>query len=55
VRFHVHDIREDFAKEFWGKFDIIDIRLVFLGLRGDDWDKAVKNVVKLLSKCLVLN
>lgn len=50
VSFHQHDMREAFSEEFLGKFDLVCLRLVVLGLRGDEWELAIKNLIALLSK-----
>jgi len=50
IDFHVHDVREPFPDDLIGRFDLVCIRLVVVGLLGDDWDKAVANVVSLLSR-----
>jgi hypothetical protein len=40
---------EPFPAKFLGYFDVIQVRLIILGLRGDDWDKAVENLAELPS------
>jgi ubiquinone/menaquinone biosynthesis C-methylase UbiE len=46
---HEQNITNPFPEEYHGVFDIVAVRLITAGLRGDDWDKAVKNVNALLS------
>jgi hypothetical protein len=48
--FHQHDLRAPFQERFKGTFDIINIRVVQLGLRGNDWGKPVEDMVTLLSE-----
>jgi len=48
VSFHQHDMREPFPEEFIGKFDLVNIRLVVLGLKGNEWELAMKNLIALL-------
>lgn len=47
---HQQDIINPFPAKYTGFFDIIAVRLVTLGLRGNDWDNAVKNISMLLSQ-----
>ena len=44
-----HNVTLPFPEELQGTFDIVAVRLITAGMRGDDWDKAVKNAVSLLS------
>lgn len=55
VKFCQHDMRTPFPEEYIGKFDLVCIRLAQLGLRGKEWDLAVKQLVDLLSKRFVLD
>jgi ubiquinone/menaquinone biosynthesis C-methylase UbiE len=50
VSLHEHNITKRFPEEYHGSFDIVAVRLITAGLRGDDWDAAVRNVSELLSK-----
>jgi hypothetical protein len=50
VRFCQHDMRTPFPEEYIGKFDLVCIRLVQLGLRGEEWDLSVRQLVTLLSE-----
>lgn len=50
VKFHQHDMRTPFPEEYLGKFDLVCLRLVQLGLRGEEWDLAVKQLTILLSR-----
>jgi SAM-dependent methyltransferase len=52
VSLHQQDMRFPFKEEFIGTFDIVDVRLTFLGIRGDEWIEAVKNVTALLSESI---
>ena len=49
VFLYEQNITTPFPQEYHGSFDIVAIRLITAGLRGDDWDAAVKNVSVLLS------
>jgi len=49
VFLYEHNITNPFPEEYHGTFDIVAVRLITAGLRGDDWDGAVKNVNDLLS------
>lgn len=42
------DINEGFPEEFHGRFDVVHVRLLVLGLQVEQFTKAVGNVVKLL-------
>lgn len=44
-----HSVTSPFPEEYHGFFDIVAVRLITAGLRGDDWDSAVKNLNVLLS------
>ncbi|KAM0818339.1 putative methyltransferase protein [Seiridium cardinale] len=48
VSLHEHNVTEPFPEEYQGSFDIVAVRLITAGLRGDDWDAAVRNVSSLL-------
>ncbi|KAF8860884.1 S-adenosyl-L-methionine-dependent methyltransferase [Acephala macrosclerotiorum] len=48
VKFHQHDMREPFPDEFVGQFDLVSLRLVVLGLRGNEWELAMTNLIALL-------
>ncbi|KAK3315826.1 hypothetical protein B0H66DRAFT_271949 [Apodospora peruviana] len=48
VSLHEHNVTEPFPEEYIGSFDLVAVRLITAGLRGDDWTKAVKNVESLL-------
>ena len=54
VFLHQQNILEPYPAEFLGLFDVVRVRLITLGLRGDDWDKAMGNMVTLLSPSLAL-
>ena len=49
VFLHEQNITKPFPEKYHGFFDIVAIRLITAGLRGDDWEAAVKNVNALLS------
>lgn len=49
VSLHEHSITKPFPTEYHGTFDLVAVRFVTAGLRGDDWDAAVQNVKALLS------
>jgi SAM-dependent methyltransferase len=49
--FHEQDLRLPFDDLLLGSFDIINVRLIQMGLRSNDWEQAVKNLVSLLSSC----
>lgn len=49
------NVVNSFPLEYHGTFDIVAVRLITAGLRGDDWDRAVENINDLLSlstRCL---
>jgi hypothetical protein len=46
---HEQNLLEPFPTEYQGFFDVVAVRLVTAGLRGDDWDTAVRNACSLLS------
>ncbi|EMR61345.1 putative -like methyltransferase protein [Eutypa lata UCREL1] len=48
VSLHQHNVTHPFPEEYHGSFDIVAVRLITAGLRGDDWAKAVQNVSALL-------
>ncbi|KAK6072777.1 capsule polysaccharide biosynthesis protein [Seiridium cupressi] len=48
VSLHEHNVTEPFPEEYQGSFDIVAVRLITAGLRGDDWGAAVRNVSSLL-------
>lgn len=41
-------VTNPFPQEYHGFFDVVAVRLITAGLRGDDWDAAVKNLSILL-------
>lgn len=40
---HLQNALESLSAKFLGYFDVIQVRLITLGLRGGDWNKAVEN------------
>lgn len=48
LRFHQHDILSPFPEEMHGKFDLVHVRLLVLGLKDDEWATAVRNSIALL-------
>lgn len=50
VQFVQHDMRTPFPEEYLGRFDVINIRLVLLGLRDDEWSLAAEQLATLLSR-----
>ncbi|KAL2875312.1 hypothetical protein SGCOL_009475 [Colletotrichum sp. CLE4] len=46
--FMEHDVLEPFPAELRGTFDLVNVRLLALGLKKDDWDVAVTNMRELL-------
>ncbi|KAI9737714.1 MAG: hypothetical protein M1818_005718 [Claussenomyces sp. TS43310] len=48
VFLHEHSVTNPFPEDYHGYFDIVAVRLITAGLRGDDWDAAVKNLNVLL-------
>ena len=50
VSLHQHNVTHPFPEEYHGTFDIVAVRLITAGMRGDDWTKAVQNVSALLSR-----
>lgn len=44
-----HSVTKPFPTEYHGTFDLVAVRFITAGLRGDDWDAAVRNVEALLS------
>ncbi|KAI0132891.1 S-adenosyl-L-methionine-dependent methyltransferase [Xylariales sp. AK1849] len=48
VSLHEHNVTNPFPEEYHGSFDMVAVRLITAGLRGDDWDAAVRNVSALL-------
>ncbi|KAK2775673.1 methyltransferase domain-containing protein [Colletotrichum kahawae] len=46
--FRVHDALERFPEDARGTFDLVHVRLLALGLKTDDWDVAVGNLVELV-------
>lgn len=56
ISLHEHDILQPLPKSYHGTFDIIAVRALITVLAGDEWDKAVSNLVPLLSKsCRAIN
>lgn len=51
VKLYEHDVLKPFADQYHGFFDVVAVRLITAGLRGNDWDAAVKNLKVLLSAC----
>jgi len=49
VFLYEQSVTSPFPEEYHGFFDIVAVRLITAGLRGDDWDAAVKNLNLLLS------
>jgi hypothetical protein len=49
---HLQNALESFSAKFLCYFDVIQLRLLTLGLCGGDWDKVVENPVKLSSQFL---
>jgi hypothetical protein len=49
ARYELADINKGFAKEWWGKFDVVHLRLLIVALTVDKIENAVKNVLMLLS------
>ncbi|CAM1507709.1 Fc.00g045570.m01.CDS01 [Cosmosporella sp. VM-42] len=48
VFLYEHNVTQPFPEEYHGTFDIVAVRLITAGLRGDDWNAAVSNVSMLL-------
>ncbi|KAF4838095.1 N-methyltransferase tcpN [Colletotrichum tropicale] len=46
--FRVHDVLARFPEDARGTFDLVHVRLLALGLKTDDWDVAVGNLVELV-------
>jgi hypothetical protein len=49
VFLYEQSVTRPFLEEYHGFFDIVAVRLITAGLRGEDWDAAVKNLNVLLS------
>lgn len=43
---------ESFAEELLGKYDVVHVKFMCFKLSGDEWERAVKSLVALLSMCL---
>jgi len=54
VFLYEQSVLSPFAKKYHGFFDVVAVRLITAGLRGDDWSAAVKNVNVLLSLSALL-
>lgn len=50
ISFKVHDILKPAAEQYREKYDIIAVRFISSVLARDDWEKAVANLVLLLSE-----
>jgi len=48
VFLYEQSVTNAFPEEYHGSFDIVAVRLITAGLRGDDWETAVKNLFLLL-------
>ncbi|KAG0652836.1 N-methyltransferase [Hyphodiscus hymeniophilus] len=48
VFLHEQSVTNPFPTQYHGFFDIVAVRLITAGLRGDDWDAAVQNLNALL-------
>lgn len=49
TRFELADINKGFAEEWWGKFDVVHLRLLIVALTVEKIENAVRNVLTLLS------
>ena len=45
----IHDVTQPFPAELRGTFDLINMRLLVLGLNKEGWDNALRNLWDLLS------
>lgn len=48
VKLHVADAKQTFPSEYHGKFDVVIIRYLNVGLKPDDWTIITRNVSALL-------
>ena len=47
-----HDILKPLPESYHGTFDVVAVRFLISVLAGDEWDRAISNIVPLLSKFL---
>lgn len=52
VNFHVRDAADASGpgNEFVGVFDVVAVRLMHINIVGDQWERAVRNAVSMLSE-----
>lgn len=50
VKLHQHNILHPLPEQYVGKYDLINVRALVLGLANGEWEIAIKNLVHGLSK-----
>ncbi|KAK2773273.1 hypothetical protein FQN53_004184 [Emmonsiellopsis sp. PD_33] len=48
INYYAHDILAPFPAEFWGQYDVVNVRLLTLGLKDNEWEPAIQNLTTLL-------
>ncbi|KKZ67548.1 hypothetical protein EMCG_06782 [[Emmonsia] crescens] len=48
INYYVQDILAPFPTEFLGQYDAVHVRLLVMGLKVDEWERAIRNLMSLL-------
>lgn len=51
MTFREHDLLQPFPKDLLGKYDVVHKGFMCFAINGDEWERAVKSLVALLSMC----
>ncbi|OAX79836.1 hypothetical protein ACJ72_05842 [Emergomyces africanus] len=50
INYYLQDALSPFPAEFLGQYDVVHVRLLVLGLKVDEWERAIRNLMTLLRK-----
>ncbi|PGH00881.1 hypothetical protein GX51_05545 [Blastomyces parvus] len=48
INYYVQDVLEPFPTEFLGQYDAVHVRLLVMGLKAEQWELAIRNLMTLL-------
>ncbi|OJD14782.1 hypothetical protein AJ78_04904 [Emergomyces pasteurianus Ep9510] len=48
INYYVQDLLAPFPAEFLGQYDAVHVRLLVMGLKVDEWERAILNLITLL-------
>lgn len=48
INYHVQDILAPFPVEFLRQYDVVHVRLLVMGLKADEWERAIRNLGNIL-------